>query len=526
MKKWYFLFSAAGITLLLWYVANTKKRKKNKSMYIPPYKTLAPSITKINALITSQDYKFSLSNHRFDGQTVALSKGDGEFLYSVSYPIVPGVQRHEEFRFPEDAFISLSAANNILFITGQDILVSGFKYDDENMLKHATGKITSLATVKGLSHFDNNYLRCIVPLREGDNFSLNDFAHKWYNHPHGKSADFLTVNVEDNKIDFFRYTTVEGNFICFDCHEPALFKDFQKQCFSILLAYGFLKGRLIHDEAFFMVYKDIDMVEPLQVAYISMRGSIITQQPVFTTNAYGIHSDIEQDSSNATGLGEQEWIRELSNKLLYFPADKFSNLVTLLYKNEKLQRSALIYLQSHIAALEVRLPNYYVALEAITGHIAENATASKNQFNPISDKKVARKFIDEVLQLAKKTKSDYRMTDDEFNLNIIAKNIERLNAPPNADKLGDSFTKLGYMLSKEEKNLLKDRNRYLHGSFLKTVGHQEEFREALHVALRLHFMIAVLLLKLAGFSGYIINYAEAWSYMTGRQIGEDRLRYI
>lgn len=103
------------------------------------------------------------------------------------------------------------------------------------------------------------------------------------------------------------------------------------------------------------------------------------------------------------------------------------------------------------------------------------------------------------------------------------KNINKLNAPPNADKLSESFTHIGYTISKEQKDILKDRNRFLHGSFLKTIGDDAAFREGLHTALRLHFMIAVLIYKLAGFTGKIINYAELWSPITEKKLGEERL---
>ena len=36
-------------------------------------------------------------------------------------------------------------------------------------------------------------------------------------------------------------------------------------------------------------------------------------------------------------------------------------------------------------------------------------------------------------------------------------------------------------------------------------------------------MIAILILKIAGFSGKIINYAELWSHMTERTLNEERL---
>ena len=97
------------------------------------------------------------------------------------------------------------------------------------------------------------------------------------------------------------------------------------------------------------------------------------------------------------------------------------------------------------------------------------------------------------------------MSDENFQLEIIEKNIAKLNAPPNADKLSESFTFLGIELTSEQKNILKERNRFLHGSFLKTIDDDKAFREALHCSLRLHFMIAILILATVIYGAFALH---------------------
>ena len=289
-----------------------------------------------------------------------------------------------------------------------------------------------------------------------------------------------------------------------------------------MLAYGFLTGKLIHDECFILTFPDEKMVTPEGFLYHTMRSSVITNQPTFTSNPFSINSDVDFERD------ENMQIKKSVTDALYagiedFPRDVYSKLVEFFYKEEKLQRAALLFIQSHITSLEMRIPNYYVAIEAITGYISSSIATGKKSLAPIKDPAIAAQLIKFIRDEAIKLKKEKGMDDELFNMEIIEKNINKLNAPPNADKLAESFTHLGYILSDEEKKILKDRNTFLHGSFLKTIDDDLAFREALHVGLRVHFLIAVALLKLAGFSGKIINYAELWSHITEKTLGEERL---
>ena len=132
-------------------------------------------------------------------------------------------------------------------------------------------------------------------------------------------------------------------------------------------------------------------------------------------------------------------------------------------------------------------------------------------------------MILEIKELIQKKKNENELGDDEMNVDILFKNIERLNSSPNADKLAKSFEIIGYPLTDEQFKMIKDRNSYLHGSFIKTKEEDGRFKDALHLSLRLHFLIGILLLKNVGYTGKIINYAKLWSHITGKEINEEVL---
>jgi hypothetical protein len=261
---------------------------------------------------------------------------------------------------------------------------------------------------------------------------------------------------------------------------------------------------------------------PENILYHSMRSSIITNQPIFTSNPFSVHFDVDFERDE-NGIIKKDVLDKLNEDIYDFPSEAFSKLATLFYEKEKLQRASLIFIQSHIASLEIKIPNYYVSIEAITGYISEEVASGKKSLSPIKDKKLASELIKQIIDMVTKFKMEKALDNNEFNFDIILKNINKLNAPPNADKLAESFTYIAYTLSKEQREILKNRNSFLHGSFLKTIGDDTDFRLGLHTALRLQFMIAVLILKLTGFSGKIINYAELWSHITEMKLGEGRL---
>jgi hypothetical protein len=260
---------------------------------------------------------------------------------------------------------------------------------------------------------------------------------------------------------------------------------------------------------------------PIETDYFSMRATLITNQPTFTTNAYSIYSDlIEYDNNQAV---KKEFKDKYYGDIYDFPYQQFSKLAEMLYKEDKIQRAVLLFIYGHSASLEMRLPNYFVAIEALTGHIVSSKKDKKRNLNPIKDTKIANEIQCRIVELLNSFKSEKGLSDDDFNIDILTKKVNTLNSPPNADKLAESFTLLEYQLSDEQRRILKERNSFLHGSFVKYVDNDDAFREALYICLRVHFLISVLVMKIIGFNGKIINYCSLWEHITEKKVNEDRM---
>lgn len=473
------------------------------------------------------DYKVVLEGHGIDNADIELSKRDGDYHFSSSTPIVKGVQTHKELNFQEADNIILSKEERKLYINGNHFLVSNIAYDGDNMRKIISGSISAFRSSSDPAVFDNKYLRMVLPLDKGK-INMNSLQGKMLDTTDHRGVKYVPVLISGKSYRFYTYKYGEREFIIMDSEIQSSLIDFRKITYNILLTYGFVKGNYFSDECYVLAFDEADMLVPENINYHSTRATVLTGQGVHTSNPFSVYHDVDFERDEKFFIKEE--IRtKLYEGVTWFPADTFSKLAETFYLHEKFQRAAVLYIHGHSATLEMRLPNYYVALEAIAAQIGKlKEEGKKENLSPIKDEDVAKGFIGDVKTLAAKAKANSGLSNEEFDMDILEKNIFKLNAPPNADKLGKAFGLVGFDLSTipDSKKVLNERNTYLHGSFSVHADDDKTFQTALHTGLRLHFMIAVLLLKYCGFSGKIINYAALWKHITKKEINEERLIMI
>lgn len=79
-----------------------------------------------------------------------------------------------------------------------------------------------------------------------------------------------------------------------------------------------------------------------------------------------------------------------------------------------------------------------------------------------------------------------------------------MNNPTNADSLAQPLKDAGYALMPNDKTALKMRNIFLHGGLTKG-NLEEQTNEIFYLSLMLHKLACIIILKRAGFNGYILN---------------------
>ena len=79
-----------------------------------------------------------------------------------------------------------------------------------------------------------------------------------------------------------------------------------------------------------------------------------------------------------------------------------------------------------------------------------------------------------------------------------------MNNPTNADSLARPLEEAGYSTSANDKEALKMRNVFLHGGLVKG-SIEKQTDELFYLSLMLHKLSCIIILKRAGFEGYILN---------------------
>lgn len=111
--------------------------------------------------------------------------------------------------------------------------------------------------------------------------------------------------------------------------------------------------------------------------------------------------------------------------------------------------------------------------------------------------KVASRIIKELKHIVEET------DDSQFNSKeIVLRRITNINQKTNVDNYFTAFESVKYKLTDFDRYCLKQRDVFLNGKIPVT---QEDGNELDYIIFKLHYLICVLVLKTAGYSGYLFN---------------------
>jgi hypothetical protein len=218
--------------------------------------------------------------------------------------------------------------------------------------------------------------------------------------------------------------------------------------------------------------------------------------------------------------------------MVEFPHESLSKLCELICNKGGVLRAVILFISNHSATLELKIPTLFVALENITkvliGGDVSVPKLIENEKIIKEIKAVVKTTVKQIGEVERNNKIPISGPDEvkEYKTTfarIIGK-FHDFNKGTNNKKLIEPFTKFGYILSQEEEDLIfKHRNKFLHGDDYMSLeeDYEFEFKELFHMSMRLQKMIAVLLLKASDYSGYILNNAKIYDYISERTIKED-----
>ena len=143
---------------------------------------------------------------------------------------------------------------------------------------------------------------------------------------------------------------------------------------------------------------------------------------------------------------------------------------------------------------------YSVVLETICSALVEDETGAYME----------SKDWKSVLPKLKKTLSDFckehSITDEHKD--VMIKKLDGFNSKTNGNKLTTPFEQIGYKLSGPEKEVIRDRNRFLHGKIYERLPNESWLKDKLlYSSMELRKLCGILLFRTAGFKGPIFNNA-------------------
>lgn len=483
-------------------------------------KSISNGMELISELNKAKACKIILNDHPFHNRKIVIEKEGYGFNFQTDSVIPRGRQTHKEISVL-DKELCFEEENRKWFVNGKNFLFNNISYDWDNTIKIIGGSINAISSSVS-SEFENKHLRLIIPIGKKLNI-FKDYRSTSFVIDYKLIGGLIPLSISNKNFDFFEVKWGERDYLIIDCLEKLSLNEFQKACNAILLTYAFLSGDYHTGEGYYLSYPDEKHVIPENILFHSLSEPIYDLQNAFTTNAYlGIDTDtLEKDENGAIS---EKARKELYKNLDFFPIEVFNKICQFALDDDKILRTLILLVNNQSSTLEMKIPIQFVAIETITAAVIKGGNT---ELKPIDSNDDANTLINKLTNEAEQffKEKEIKIEGNE-KIKPLLKRLLNLNAPTNTDKLSKPFTELGYNLSEEEKSAVKLRDKFLHGSTLSFGEVEDEFKELFFVSLKLNFLIAVLLLKKAGYSGKIINYAKLYDYITEKFIEEDVLKKI
>ena len=296
-----------------------------------------------------------------------------------------------------------------------------------------------------------------------------------------RGAGYLEIKIDDINFGFFDYEIEKKRFIFIDCHKEIKKEQFEKLAETILYSYAFISGCLINTTYNYLKFQNSDFTKLTGFRVKQVNESIITNYELFNTREFKAYFN--------------------TKSLYFFPKNIISDLSNSCYTNPRFLRALRILCNARQKPVEIEASSIFVVLETIKDLILINNT---EKVSPFKDDEFAKKIIKEFKQ---KIES---LDDSNFNRkNSVLNKLQDLNKPGNNESFRLAFELVGFELSKNDKNCIAMRNRFLHGNMPYDNEVQDERQKQLaKISLSAHFLTCCLILKYIGFDGYAKNFLK------------------
>ena len=479
-------------------------------------KVLKASFQIINHIASPQTLRMETDHYLLNNYDIKISKAETGFSAHINFKMFKGFSSSQIHSIEFEEPIKLNNDANTYFVSDKSLFFHQ-KYpplDSADNTVELKGTIRQIASSIDPNSFNGKFLRHIIYLDSSRTKLTEIRGWNYKSDLSAKNKSLVKVQIEDSEYHFMEFQLNNQTFLVIDTTEVCPLEKFKNVVYNILITFGFIYGDLFMNEGYILSSPDEEFRIIEDISFSTYSETLLTGYRIHTTNSYSIHNltgktteEIESKEGEA-----KKWI----NDLVEIEESVFSRLCELFYKHEPLSRSAMIVIQGNMFSLKIKGSAYSVALEAITAFIIkENKEKIPKPVEKVVFNEIKMKFneiLDEILP---------RNEENNATREIFKNRIDNLNKPTNAEKLRQAFECVEYKLGPHEFAALKARDKFQHGELpVSENNHDTVFKEVYFVCLMMHRLIYILLLKRAGYSGYIINYPQLYSGITEKDLGE------
>ena len=366
---------------------------------------------------------------------------------------------------------------------------------------------------------DEACFRCMTPIGSVDwNRDIHTFAAFIRN---GWTSGLIELKDGDTLLHVYPCRDGDKKYMVVESLTGTTMMKMLNNVYFVSLALGFITGTIHLGKCYLFSSSEPEYSENVELAYHTMRPSSETSMRIFTTNMYYVREVLKAEKVNLQNKSPLYDSEDIFQEHLqdWIQPDMLQSLFSLIHDDDKISRAVVTIIESANFPLE-----YQASVRAI---VLETLARSVPGPKPISDDGLWNEMKMDMEDVVKRYTNNEvgEQQISEESLNVLSKKINSMNNPTNADSLARPLAEAGYELSDNDKDALKMRNTFLHGGLVKG-SVEKQTSELFYLSLMLHKLACIIILKKAGFEGYILNNPVLFNCEKAVAAGESPLLLI
>lgn len=321
------------------------------------------------------------------------------------------------------------------------------------------------------------------------------------------ALSLFSCSIDENEFDVYK----TDDFVIIEAKEKISEERFKRKTNYILEAIGFFSGLYINDESFCFFSEDNEFLNITGFKYTKLSGSIRIDSKLITSEVF----------LNEVIFPNKKY---RSDKSSFISNDVFDEMLKRLNEEENHKFESIMFLLFYSSnySLDTRSICLSAALESIRGYSeAKNKSMDPSQVEDNTKSEDCKKFKQALKGV--------------FPNDIINGYVDKCfrKHKSNRDKLIAPFKFYNIRLDERDLEAIRARDKFLHGgspSFGEngiSLPIEQEGKKLLALSERQFSLCYILILKIIGYQGYIMNYKKVADYFeTMKTDSTDCMIYI